>query len=567
MTKYGRITALILALVLMMLPACTAQSSSSVSSQVGSEPNSSSQAQSTDVIEPVTLTYLHTWNGAGAIAPTDLTDNTVAKVIREKTGVTLDIQYISTPEQEKLNLAFATGDIPDIVNAPFWGGADACTIAIKNAASQGLLLPLDDLINQYGENVKSALTEGTALDFRENDLEDPIFNGVHYFIPQQIPKSVEDYMNWGVANFVRKDIIEALNVNLDDIKTSEDIYELLKKIRDGNFTDINGKPVIPSGTWANGWSYVPLTNSFNDNNLAGFSFVDGKLRYSAFSPLVDEQVLFMKKLIDEKLFDVEALTQNDTIATEKMATGRVALVGAHYFYMKDKLSTTLYTTNPEMEYVPLTALDANGDNIQVAHKLMNGRAGCPVIFFSKTNKNPEASMKLLNFMNSTEGKTLVYYGVDGTHYTMADGKPRMTTQWVDNYRNNVKLVYDEGIQSTYTAFVCLDDRVSFFGEQTPGTAEQKDEAYELVKKRSPLTLVNGYRISYFKNQYDKAADIDQITDWSTYNDTLNRAYFAKTNEEALQILNAYREQLIKGGIEAYEEFINQKANERSDALN
>ena len=65
----------------------------------------------TEEIKPVTLTFLSAWNGGGAGFPQDQENNPVAQQIREKTGVTLKLESITTSEVEKLNTIFASGTV------------------------------------------------------------------------------------------------------------------------------------------------------------------------------------------------------------------------------------------------------------------------------------------------------------------------------------------------------------------------------------------------------------------------------------------------------------------------
>lgn len=567
----------VLMIVILLLAACASKdagdktdasnSSKQATDEAKDETKDADEEAHDEVMEEVTLTYLNCWNGSGVIAPEDPINNPVANAIREKTGITLEAEYATTAEIEKLNLIFASGDMPDIVNAPFWGASDATTQLIKKAAREGLLMPIDEYLDKY-PNVKAAISQGVAKDFLVNDLEDPSFEGKHYIIPWQTAKNPEDTTNWAYNLFARKDILDTLGVKPEDITTSEDLYDVLVAIRDGGFTDINGNPVIPGGTWANGWTYEPFINGFRENNLTEFTVIEGKYRYDAFSPLLDEQVKYMRSLVSEGLFDVEAFRQSDSRAKEKMITGQVAMFGAHYPHVKQFFETSLYTTNPEMEYVPVgPILDADGEVLQVGGKNLAGRAGSPVLFISSACDNPEAAIKLIDFLNSEEGKLLAYYGIEGVHYDMVDGLPTMKQEWIDKNKTDAQLLRNEGISSVYTWFMSLDMRMSEWGETTPGERGNVDEKYEKAKELSPISFADGYRVNYFGNEYTEIESIRGITNWETRRDALESAYFADTDEAALEVLESYRKQLVDGGIEAYEAFINAEAAKRDDVVN
>lgn len=503
--------------------------------------------------EPVTLRFLMCWNGASAKGLQDAANSLIGQKILEKTGVALEIEYVTTSEVERLNLMFASGDMPDIVSAPFWGGTNPETVTIKKAAREKMLLDMAPLIAQYGPNLEAPFTTGISIGFIENDINDPSFEGKRFVLPQQAPATNDDVLNWGGGLYCRKDILEALNVDPASINSADALYELLTKIKNGGFKDINGKDVIPAGAWGNGWDYVEFWRPFRQNRPEEFEVIDGRFVYRANNPDVDKRVLYMKKLIDEGLFDAESLRQSDAQGKEKMATGRVAMVGNHYFHIRDFMNATLYTTNPEMHYVaigPLPWSDGKTTTYEVPE-----RTGTPVIFLPKTCKNPEAAIKLLNFLNSDEGQLLVYYGIEGTHYEMVDGKPRMTQEWLAKYREDPQSVRQLGIRSTYMDLVCLDKRLSAYGELEPGEADNPDIWYEQAESVRKNVFRSGHTIKDVISRYPKLDEVSPLVNWDLYRDATEAAYFAKSDEEALRIIKDFRAQLEAGGIREYEDWV------------
>ena len=100
-------------------------------------------AQAEDA-EPITITFLHCWNGGGANFPSDQVNNLVAQKLLEETGVIMQMESLVTSELEKLNTMFASGVLPDLVNAPYWSTTGGEGEVIKDAASQGLLYDIKD---------------------------------------------------------------------------------------------------------------------------------------------------------------------------------------------------------------------------------------------------------------------------------------------------------------------------------------------------------------------------------------------------------------------------------------
>lgn len=389
-----KIIAVMVALALLFsVAACGGSSKSSDDSTTKTSTGSTSGGDSTtgentapkDIIE---YTFLNCWNGGGGDFPDGFENSELVQKLTEITGVKLKVEVITSSEREKLATVFASGDLPDITNAPHWstnpGGEGEL---IKNAAVEGLLLPLKNLIQKYPNIMRLYEIGAISQVYKERDIEHPDYNGEIYVIPTQTGRTKEDVTNWAYNLFARSDILEALNIKPEEVTTTEAIYDLLVKIKNGNFTDINGKPVIPGGTWHNGWSYGEFQRGFQTGNVTGWVMQDGKLINGIFTQNEIDKALFMRKLVAEGLFDPECFTQTDTMAKEKMITGRVAVFGCHYPNQYGFFKGTLYQTNPEMKYVPLgPILNQKGEAPAQIERV--GRTGSPVLFFSKNIKDP-----------------------------------------------------------------------------------------------------------------------------------------------------------------------------------
>lgn len=509
------------------------------------------------------------WNGLSSMKPQDGSNNRTAKIVEEKTGVRLDIKWVNGTENEQLVRIFSTGkNMPDCIMAPYWGGGDACSDTIRKAAKDGLIIPLDDLIDSYAPNLKDAYTTGIAESFITNELGQEEFRGNKYIIPMHTPANFEEYQNWGYTVYCRKDILEALNVDAGSIHTSQDIYDLAKKIQSGNFKDINGNPIIPASCWANGYGAECYLNSFKTRQVTEVVDKGDHFEWSAFQDNVEEEVKFMQKMVSEGLFDKTAFSHNETTALSKHVTGGVGLTATQYPYLKKNLKDTLYKDHPEMEYVPLGPIyDANG-NAYMPNTVYEegGYYGFAVLMISKDCKpeKREALMKYLNFINSDEGKILAYLGEEGVDYTLdEDGQPHMTEEFFANEKSDSSYAYNQGIDTYFTFGV---SRVPF---NTFDAARQEttDLTYEAVKKMYPVTEVKGIRASSWDDDFPDIDYLHGILETVDYTMTMQSAYCAATQEEALKKLQDYRNAISSGGyLQNYLNWLYEKIGGRTDIL-
>lgn len=486
----------------------------------------------------VTLKILHNWNGSTG-ADVDMTP--VEQVIKEKTGVTIEWEYTVGSEVEKVNAIFATQDLPDIYTGPAWGGE---LDGIIKAAKEGQLVDISDKLDQYPNLAKSIAPENVPPALYEKAID--AYGGKKYLILQNQPATDEDGMDWLYGFYVRKDIAEKLGVDPQSVRTKEDFYNFLKKIKDAGL-EANGQPVIPLGGFHNGWA-VGIGNTMF---YGGASFVeqsDGTLQHYFFTKEYEEYTLYYRKLIEEGLLDPEVFTHTDPIAREKIVQGRVAVLAAHYPAILDA-SKEYVQANPGSEYVPLGPLEWAGAGPDTPAAL--NIQGNNVTAITKACKDVDAALRLLDFLASDEGFMLARYGVQGVHWDMVDGKPVANKEWFEKFNADPtgKLRKNEGIYIGLESMTGLD-RINSVAGGDIWMDEERRAAMEHARK---ILRPNGIRVI---TEYNPMDIMSQSPQWEMLKPSMDQignawqeAIFAKSDEEALQILNDLREQMINTGYE------------------
>lgn len=494
------------------------------------------------------------WDGLSYLDVDDASNNAVGNKIKEQTGISVNLTFTSGSEAENLNRIFAAGkNFPDVLMFPYWGGADASSAVIRDAAEAGYLQDFDSLIAQYGaKNLESAFTQGVSSDFIEYEFGAEEFGGKHYILPMHTPYSAEETKNHGYTVYCREDILKDLNVNAGDIRSSQDVYALAEKISAGNYKDINGNRIVTATTWGNGWSYECYLNSFKTR---GFTNIldngDGTYTWNAMSGELDEEVKFMNRFVSSGLFDMSAFSQTSTQALQKHVTGGVGLTAATYDHIYENLAGTLYKTNPEMRYVPLgPILDASGNAAMPETLRGDGEYGFAALAITKDCKNAESVMRYLNYINSEEGKRLAYLGIEGEdwHY-VDDGTGKMVPQMTDAYfastKDNFDYKYTRGINSIYTLGV---SRVHWDELSYAWHEGGEDPFYTQVKAMYPVQIKEGTRASNFDDGYSKIETFRNRLTSVNYATMVTQMYTANSEAEALEKLASYRAKLDKGSV-------------------
>jgi putative aldouronate transport system substrate-binding protein len=217
----------------------------------------------------------------------------------EKSNVHIDWQL--APEQgftEKRNLIFASGDYPDAFIASNIPPADQMLYG-----QQGVLIPHNDLIDEWTVHVKSVLERVEDLKKVLTATDGNIYtlgtDGKCYHCAMS--QKLWMYTPW----------LEALG--LESPKTTDELYQVLKAFRDG---DPNGNgdttDEIPLAGATTGWntSVVPfIMNSFiYDDGTDHLTIDNGDIDVAFNKPEWKDGLAYLKMLNDEELIDSTSFT-------------------------------------------------------------------------------------------------------------------------------------------------------------------------------------------------------------------------------------------------------------------
>ncbi len=332
----------------------------------------------------------------------------VYKALSEKFNVEfIPVSATQSQWKEKLNLLFASNDIPDLFLTPGFE-----TIQFKKWAAEEFLLPISDYAKGY-ENIEKVLEQ-------YKNLTQNMPDGKHYGIPSKNGEGNSEGTLCNHVMWIRKDWLNALN--LEKPTTTEELYEVAKAFSE-NDPDGNGKKdtygYSANGTW---WLY-PVFNMF-DASYYNFAMEDGQYMPECISEDMKDGVEYLHNMFREGVLDPDFVINTEDQLFEKFITGRVGIfyngAGAVYNKIYDKFKSAYPDKNPKdlFDYCEVIT-GPNGE------KRIDGNDA----YFGITcinNKVDEAKrekiLEILDYLLSEEGKTLVSYGIEGTHYKVENGE-------------------------------------------------------------------------------------------------------------------------------------------------
>ncbi len=305
--------------------------------------------------------------------------------------------------KEQIQLRMASGDYPDAVMGNYFSAQD-----VSNYASLGILVPLDEYINETDTpNIYKLFQEHPEV-AAANKLED----GHMYSMPQYIGREAQFLET---ALWINKTWLD--NLGLEVPKTLDDLYEVLKAFKTGD-PNGNGKADEIPMSFANGSGYSypeALLSCFGistkHGGYDGFTTIeDGVCSFSPEREEWKELMKFYNKLYNEGLLDMECFTQDYNQFLAKLASEE-SIVGFLTF-----------NSNPMQnadEYIAIEPIHAEG--YEACWHLNPGVIGVRNLFSVTTAcENPAAAMRWLDKFYSPEESLKNMYGDVGRTFTIDD---------------------------------------------------------------------------------------------------------------------------------------------------
>lgn len=172
----------------------------------------------------------------------DFNTNAFTKWYEEQTNVQVEWVIVPAGDEglQKLNLMLSSGDLPDVI----MGFYNITPALMQVYGQQGIFLPLNDLIEQYGSNVKNAFERyplakevATATD------------GKIYGLPE-----INDCFHCSVSQklWIYKPWLDKLGLQMPT--TTEELYTVLKAFKEKDPNGNGQADEIPLSSDTTGWN-------------------------------------------------------------------------------------------------------------------------------------------------------------------------------------------------------------------------------------------------------------------------------------------------------------------------
>lgn len=384
-------------------PTSSADSQAPTTSEniTGNEASANFNAEGYPIVnEEITLKVLFANRGDTMIDPEDMP---AIQRLDEQTGIKTEWEVIKGNDwSTKLNLMFASGEYPDVIICPNGTVDDE-----EYGVIQKLLIPLDDLIEEYMPNYTSR---------RDAELSDPTISliasdGQTYSVGYLVGQNINTNQHY----FINQTWLD--NLGLETPTDIDSLTEVLRKFKsddpngNGKADEIPLEMALDTGYY--GVRYIlPLFGIPCDDKKWIYLDDDKKVQFTATQDGFRECMEWLHMGYEEGLIDAEILSQDVATLETKLKTGNVG------FFTAFRLLAMGFDNGVEKDAV-LWFPDRNTTSMYRYLELARPGAYVPC-----TNENVEATMRWLDALLETETMFSLYYGekdaTDGSGWTYGE---------------------------------------------------------------------------------------------------------------------------------------------------
>lgn len=448
-------------------------------------------------------TELHMVYSSYSGIPEDLemVQDALNEILIKKINCKVNLEvYPSSNYDTQINLLLSGGDSIDLMTS-------GLNTRYHQIVSKKLVLPIDDLLEQYGQGIIEAVGDS---------LEASRINGILYGVTGVPLNAAADS---GFA--VKSEILKELSINLQNVKTIDDVESVLRKIKE-NYPDIT--PLVPSSS---GRAYDDLINymwrhaemeSIEDGCVVDYETMTVSNMYE--SEVFKETVETLYRWNQEGLVMPNASTNADSRAALLNGNQGVAYLTTSYcptLSVKENIQLGV-------EIVELTQNKILGTSV-----FTNTQWMIPV-----KSEHPVEAMQFLNLLyTDKEVGNMLQYGIEGVHYIKTDEENVISYPEGQDVTNSKYYVKTPGITDINTSCYAI--------EPLPGDVYKQYEEFKNGFKPSPLlgfmgdvseckteiaaiaNVISQYHFNFMAGDYDpsmlkeineklKDAGIDKVID-------------------------------------------------------
>jgi putative aldouronate transport system substrate-binding protein len=369
--------------------------------------------------DPVTFTYF----GFGTNNDVLASETTIGKILQEQTGVDWKMEFVVGDPSTKAGVMIAGGEYPDVISP---------VAELAKLLDADALIPLNDLIEQYGPNIKRVY--GDYMDKITNE------DGNIYILP--FTANIGGYLtepDAGSSIWIQRRVLKEFDY--PQVKTLDQYFELIEKYQ-AKYPTIDGKDTIGYATFAGEpGQFYTITNA--PMHLAGYPndgnvLVDMETHEAKVYQGTDYEKKWLQKLNDmyvKGLFDPESFTANGDQFMAKLTSGRVLGFSGYIWQIGNAINNLKAAGNDDLRYVslPIVFDENTTDAYMDPPSFVNNRG----LGISVSAKDPARIIQYWDNLLTDANQKLVQWGEEGVTYSVnEEGRFIMSKEQLTNRNDN-----------------------------------------------------------------------------------------------------------------------------------
>lgn len=369
--------------------------------------------------DPVTFTYF----GFGSNNDVLASETTIGKILQEQTGVDWKMEFVVGDPSTKAGVMIAGGEYPDVISP---------VAELAKLMDAEALIPLNDLIEQYGPNIKRVY--GDYMDKITNE------DGNIYILP--FTANIGGYLtepDAGSSIWIQRRVLKEFDY--PEVKTLDQYFDLIEKYQ-AKYPTVDGKDTIGYATFAGEpGQFYTITNA--PMHLAGYPndgnvMVDLETHEAKLYQGTDYEKKWLQKLNDmyvKGLFDPESFTANGDQFMAKLTSGRVLGFSGYIWQIGNAINNLKAAGNDDLRYVslPIVFDENTTDAYMDPPSFVNNRG----LGISVSAKDPVRIIQYWDNLLTDENQKLVQWGEEGVTYSVnEEGRFIMSEEQLTNRNDN-----------------------------------------------------------------------------------------------------------------------------------
>lgn len=350
------------------------------------------------VSEPITLTVAMPVNSKVE----DIKTNKLTQYIEEQTGIHLEFIEMTAGDETaiQVNSIMNGGDLPDI-----FVGYEFPYDTLCSYADAGLLAPIDDYIEEYGDNLQNVILADPDL---KNALAYATYDEHVWAMPSGGGLVTNVYARY--QPYVQTDFLAELGMEFP--KTLDEMKAFLEAVHEAY------PEVTPMTAYADAnYIFANISQAFQYTDINSYMKVkDGTVEFIANNEEFEKALQYTKDMVDAGLIDPAAFTQDaNVLATQLSQDGNNMGIIA----CGNMLSNVMDTAGEEYQHLQTIGLLEGPDGYCSAQVDRTSAQVRTSMVITSACEYPEAAFRLFDFFLSDDFAICARVGFEGEQWEEA----------------------------------------------------------------------------------------------------------------------------------------------------